>query len=158
MPKILTALTVLLFVIVSCSRESAESYLTKKATYFDSIGYQTFNNYSIQRLRPGKNSSYQVSRFDTSGEYAIIRLLPAPEVEKNFLTDSIDLHFVTQFGILGCRSLICQDHFVRMGFRLEEQNALLYSGTPSKPYYLPIDTSKSVKINENWAYVLFQRE
>ncbi len=144
-----------LFIITfytSCKEKSINTVILERVNYFDSIGLKTFYNYQIGILREGKNSSFKATRFDTFSDYAIIKLNPKTEIEKNFIEDTIDINFVRRFKHLNCYYLMSKDSFVRMDFYFKKDRHTLYKGFPSKSIYLPFDTSKSIKIEKGWAY------
>jgi hypothetical protein len=156
--KSIHILVIFLLYLVSCRQKSDEIIILEKVQYFDSIGSKLFYNYHVNAIRGGKNSSYQVSRFDTISGYAVVRLYPESEIEKNFIKDTIDLDFVNTFKTLNCYYLVCKDNFVRIDFKTKKNRYLLYKGSPIKTIYLPLDTSKSIKIDNNWAYFKFSND
>lgn len=144
-----------LFLYASCRFETNKVLLIKKAQYFDSIGHKTFNGFNFGRLRKGENASYKVSKFDSSGDYAVIKIYPAPKIEKNFRRDSIDLNFIEKFKALNCYYLVCKDNFVRIDCQIGKYRYVLYRGTPFKSIYLPVDTTLAKPLDGNWSFFEF---
>ena len=155
MKKFIIVLMYSLIFYASCRYETDKEILIKKAQYFDSIGYKTFNGFNIGRLRKGKNASYQVSKFDTPGDYAIIKLYPDSKIEKNFRRDSIDLTFTEKFKALDCYYLVCKDNFVRIDCQIGKYRYVLYRGAPFKSIYLPGDTTLAKPLDGNWSFFEF---
>ncbi len=156
--KAIQILTIFILFMVSCRHKSDEFTIIQKVHYFDSTGVKIFNNYKINAIREGKNSNYEINRFDTVKDYALIRLYPESQIEKNFYKDTIDLDFVNAFKTLNCYFLVCKDNFVRIDFEAKKIRYVLYKGVPIKTVYLPLDTSKAIKIDKNWAYFKFTKD
>jgi hypothetical protein len=145
------------FLTFACNQINERDAIKEKSIYFDLEGVNSFENYQIHNMRKGKNSSYQVSRYDSSHDYAIIRLYPEPKIEKNFNKDTINIAFVNTFRTLNCQYLEFRKNMVRLDFNIGDCNYVLYKNYYGKSINLPFDTTKSIKVENNWAYLKFEK-
>ena len=151
------SLFITIFISFCGVKQKEEKMLTEKATYFDSLGWKTFNGYQLYAIRGGKNSSYEVMKIGSPKNYAVIRLNPHPEIEKNFVEDTITIDFVNTFSPLNCYYLVCNDSFARIDFKTKNNTYTLFSGKPVPERYLPEHVSKAVKLNKRWAFFKYAR-
>lgn len=153
----LSFLILLIFIYTFCNQRPDIDIIKEKSIYFDSIGSKIFENYQIHNLRKGKNASYQVSRYDTLNDYAIIKLFPVAMIEKNFVRDTINIDFVNTFKILDCHYLEYRNGGIRLDFYLENKNYVMYKNFVLRNINLPFDTTKATKIDNDWAYFIFPK-
>lgn len=139
-----------------CKEENVNETMVNKIEYYENYGSVIFNKYQITEMRD-HGGIFKVSRLDSIKDYAIINIHSDSKIEKNFTTDTINSYFLNTFKKINCYYLIADGNFVRIDFRFQQNNFLLYKGYPSKSIYLQIDTSKSIPINELWSFVKFSR-
>ena len=141
----------------SCFKRYDIDLVKEKSIFFDSIGYKIFKNYQIHNMRKGKKASYQVSRYDTSHDYAIIKLFPKSEIEKNFKKDTVNIGFVNSFKEIDCHYLEYRNGGVRLDFNYGNKNYVMFKNYVDKNINLPFDTTKAIKIDNNWSYFVFRK-
>lgn len=138
----------------SCTQESKEDIIIQKTRYFDSVGFKVFNNYRINLVREGEAPGYQVEKFGIIRDHAVFQLKPEPKIERNFKKDTINIDFVKTFKVLNCYYLVCKNDFIRLDFKIKRDKYILYKGIPINKY-LPFDTTKAIKVDTEWAYLVF---
>ncbi len=141
--------------LMHCSKRTDIEIFKEKTTYFDSTGYKIFENYQIHNMREGKRASYQVSRYDTLHDYAVIKLYPESVIEKNFKSDTINVNFVNSFKMIGCHYLEYRNGGIRLDFNFDNKNFVLFKNYNGHNISLPFDTTNSIKIDKNWSYFVF---
>lgn len=142
--------------LVACRSKTSREIVESAAFRLDSVGHESFNGYHISAIRGGKKSSYQVSKLDGTGDYAIFRMYPEMEIEKNFRDSTFTMRTVVEFKNLGCRYLIYDNNFVRADWAIRDSVYILYKGRPERrPANLPSDTSSFIHIDEKWRYKSF---
>ena len=148
--KIFSFLTVVGVIFIFCTEQSTVEIAKDKAQYFDKHGKIVFTNYQIKSLRATRYPSFQVSRYDSSGNSAIIRLKPMFQIEKNFISDSIDASFVKSFAELDCSYLEFRDSVAQIGYSLNSKRYVLYKNFSLRDVKIALDTSATLAIGNGW--------
>ena len=138
----------------SC-HESTDSILSKNIKNFEAVKHR-FLNFSCSRFRKGRNSSISVSRFDSTGDYAVIRLYPNLEIEKNFVHDTIDMLFLKEYKSLNCESLRQNKSYTTIIYGIQNKRIVVFKLSADTTYTLKLDTTGSKEIM-GWRYVEFDK-
>ncbi|MBK8968882.1 MAG: hypothetical protein IPM36_19855 [Lewinellaceae bacterium] len=139
---------------LSCNgTDSINEVVDKKISHFKNYGMKLFCNYQITPFRKGKKSSFEIRRFDQNKDFAVVKLNPSPIIEKNFRIDPISIFFVQKFKTLDCYYFVCIDSFVRIDFKHNKDNYVLYKGTSKSKLYMPLSIEQAVPVNSGWKLI-----
>jgi len=154
--KVIIFLLAIIF-LISCNNQQTElEFIKNRCQFYDSIGHQFFEGYTVRNIRGNNNSSYEVNCMDNYSDQAIIRNSNPPVIEKNFEeNDSISIKFAKHFFDLKCNYLYNDSTFIKLRFNKKGKIYVIFKGNTSNTMLLNEIKNRNVeKLISDWTYII----